>query len=117
MPSAKPPRIYRFFATFADGISFANHPSKIAITPALRPAKEEQRMAERIANFDDWKDLFYKWQKDIGFDVSLVKDYKFDAIYDDGTGPDMNLANSKNERNSKRCSRYRPRTCATLCFI
>ena len=25
-------------------------------------------MAERITNFDDWKDLFYKWQKDIGFD-------------------------------------------------
>ena len=46
-------------------------------------------MAEKIANFDDWKDLFYKWQKDIGFDASLVKDYKFDAIYDDGTGPDI----------------------------
>ena len=26
-------------------------------------------MAERITNFDDWKDLFYKWQKDIGFDA------------------------------------------------
>jgi benzoyl-CoA 2,3-dioxygenase component B len=98
MPSAKPPRIYRFFATFADGISFANHPSKIAITPALRPAKEEQRMAERIANFDDWKDLFYKWQKDIGFDVSLVKDYKFDAIYDDGTGPDIEFGEFKGRK-------------------
>ena len=36
-------------------------------------------MAERIANFDDWKDLFYKWQSDIGFDTALVKDYKFDS--------------------------------------
>ena len=38
-------------------------------------------MAERIANFDDWKDLFYKWQKDIGFDPARIKDYKFDAFY------------------------------------
>jgi hypothetical protein len=38
---------------------------------------------QKIASFDDWKDLFYKWQKDIGFDVSLIKDYKFDAIYDE----------------------------------
>jgi benzoyl-CoA 2,3-dioxygenase component B len=46
-------------------------------------------MAERIATFDDWKDLFYKWQKDIGFDPALVNDYKFDAIYDQGTSPEI----------------------------
>jgi benzoyl-CoA 2,3-dioxygenase component B len=46
-------------------------------------------MAERIATFDDWKDLFYKWQKDIGFDPALVKDYKFDAIYDQGTSAEI----------------------------
>jgi benzoyl-CoA 2,3-epoxidase subunit B len=40
---------------------------------------------QKINNFDDWTDLFTKWQKDIGFDSSLVKDYKFDAIYDKGT--------------------------------
>jgi len=40
---------------------------------------------EKINTFDDWADLFKKWQKDIGFDSSLVKDYKFDAIYDEGT--------------------------------
>jgi benzoyl-CoA 2,3-dioxygenase component B len=40
---------------------------------------------ERIHTFDDWSDLFKKWQKDIGFDNTLVKDYKFDAIYDEGT--------------------------------
>jgi hypothetical protein len=39
-------------------------------------------MAQKIATFDDWKDLFYAWQKDVGFDASLIKDYKFDAIYD-----------------------------------
>jgi len=55
-------------------------------------------MAERISNFDDWKDLFYKWQKDIGFDPELVKDYKFDAIYDDGTGPNIEFGEFKGRR-------------------
>lgn len=55
-------------------------------------------MAQRIANFDDWKDLFYKWQKDIGFDASLVKDYKFDAIYDDGSGPDIEFGEFKGRK-------------------
>src|SRR5262245_484814 len=55
-------------------------------------------MAERIANFDDWKDLFYKWQSDIGFDAALVKDYKFDAIYDDGTGPDIEFGDFKGRK-------------------
>ena len=55
-------------------------------------------MAERIANFDDWKDLFYKWQSDIGFDRALVKDYKFDAIYDEGTGPDIEFGDFKGRK-------------------
>jgi benzoyl-CoA 2,3-dioxygenase component B len=55
-------------------------------------------MAERIANFDDWKDLFYKWQKDIGFDASLVKDYKFDAIYDEGTSPNIEFGEFKGRK-------------------
>jgi benzoyl-CoA 2,3-dioxygenase component B len=55
-------------------------------------------MAQKIANFDDWKDLFYKWQKDIGFDASLVKDYKFDAIYDEGTGPDIEFGEFKGRK-------------------
>jgi benzoyl-CoA 2,3-epoxidase subunit B len=55
-------------------------------------------MAERITNFDDWKDLFYKWQKDIGFDAGLVKDYKFDAIYDAGTSPDIEFGDYKGRK-------------------
>ena len=55
-------------------------------------------MAQRIANFDDWKDLFYKWQSDIGFDPALVKDYKFDAIYDEGTGPDIEFGDYKGRK-------------------
>ncbi len=37
----------------------------------------------QIATFDDWTDLFHKWQKDIGFDSSLVQDYPFEAFYDE----------------------------------
>ena len=55
-------------------------------------------MAERITNFDDWKDLFYKWQKDIGFDPALVKDYKFDAIYDEGTSPTVEFGEFKGRK-------------------
>jgi len=39
--------------------------------------------ARPVSTFDDWMDLFYKWQKDIGFDASHIKDYEFDALYAD----------------------------------
>jgi benzoyl-CoA 2,3-dioxygenase component B len=59
---------------------------------------EEKIMAERIANFDDWKDLFVKWQRDIGFDPEWVKDYKFDAIYDEGTSPTIEFGEFKGRK-------------------
>jgi benzoyl-CoA 2,3-dioxygenase component B len=55
-------------------------------------------MAEKIATFDDWKDLFYKWQKDIGFDPAWTKDYKFDAIYDAGTHPEIEFGEFKGRK-------------------
>ncbi|HTN71333.1 MAG TPA: Phenylacetic acid catabolic protein [Methylomirabilota bacterium] len=55
-------------------------------------------MGQKIASFDDWKDLFYTWQKEIGFDASLVKDYKFDAIYDAGTGPEIEFGEFKGRK-------------------
>ncbi len=55
-------------------------------------------MAKQITTFDDWKDLFYKWQKHIGFDASLVKDYKFEAIYDPGTSPDIEFGEFKGRK-------------------
>jgi 1,2-phenylacetyl-CoA epoxidase catalytic subunit len=58
----------------------------------------EDVMGQRIANFDDWKDLFYKWQKDIGFDAALVKDYKFDAIYDAGTSSEIEFGDYKGRK-------------------
>jgi benzoyl-CoA 2,3-epoxidase subunit B len=47
--------------------------------------KERNATMQKISTFDDWTDLFKKWQRDIGFDSALVKDYKFDALYDAGT--------------------------------
>jgi len=55
-------------------------------------------MAQKIATFDDWKDLFYAWQKDVGFDASLVKDYKFDALYDEGTSPEIEFGEFKGRK-------------------
>ena len=55
-------------------------------------------MAQRIATFDDWKDLFYKWQKDIGFDPSLIKNYKFDSIYDRGTHQEIEFGEFKGRK-------------------
>ena len=55
-------------------------------------------MAERIATFDEWKDLFYKWQKDIGFDPALVKDYQFAAVYDEGTRPEIEFGEFKGRK-------------------
>ena len=75
----------------------------------------EDGMAERIANFDDWKDLFYKWQSDIGFDAALVNDYKFAAIYDDGTGPDIEFGDFKGRKKFTKVSTFRRRICATRC--
>src|ERR1051325_7524655 len=53
--------------------------------PATLTTQPTEGAMERIHTFDDWSDLFKKWQKDIGFDNTLVKDYKFDAIYDEVT--------------------------------
>jgi benzoyl-CoA 2,3-epoxidase subunit B len=36
----------------------------------------------KIASFDDWIDLFKQWQREIGFDKSLVEGYPFEPIYE-----------------------------------
>ena len=37
----------------------------------------------KIASFDDWTDLFRKWQRDIGLNSSLFEDYPCEAFYED----------------------------------
>src|SRR5438093_8645817 len=38
-------------------------------------------MAARINTFDEWIDYFHQWQKEIGFPIELVDDFKFEAKY------------------------------------
>jgi len=82
--------------TLASGLR--NIPLICASTSENEHTIWEEFMGERIKNFDDWKDLFYKWQSDIGFDVSLVKDYKFEAIYDAGTGAEIEFGDFKGRK-------------------
>jgi benzoyl-CoA 2,3-dioxygenase component B len=37
----------------------------------------------QLSTFDEWIDLFQKWQKDIGLPGSLFEDYTFQAIYEE----------------------------------
>lgn len=44
----------------------------------------------KIATFDDWVDYFRKWQKDIGFDSSLLPtDYRFESLYEETAIPEV----------------------------
>lgn len=38
-------------------------------------------MAQKIATFDDWIDYFRAWQKDIGYEPSLLGDYRFETRF------------------------------------
>ena len=35
----------------------------------------------RISTFDDWRDYFHQWQKDIGLDTSNFSDYNFEVKF------------------------------------
>jgi len=54
---------------------------------------------EKLATFDDGTDYFRKWQKDIGFDSSLISsDYKFDALYEDTAIPEVEFGEFSGQR-------------------
>jgi benzoyl-CoA 2,3-epoxidase subunit B len=55
-------------------------------------------MRDRISTFDDWADYFHKWQKDIGFDATQIKDYKFDALYDEPSHSEIEFGEFKGRR-------------------
>lgn len=59
-------------------------------------------MAARISTFDDWMDLFHKWQKDIGFDTSQIKDYQFDAFYADPPHSEIEFGEFKGRKKWER---------------
>ena len=45
--------------------------------------------AVSIQNFDDWVKLFQAWQKDIGFPVELMGDFKFEAKFGELDRPEI----------------------------
>jgi benzoyl-CoA 2,3-dioxygenase component B len=45
--------------------------------------------AAGIQTFDDWVKLFHEWQKDIGFPVELLGDFKFEAKFGELDRPDI----------------------------
>lgn len=45
--------------------------------------------AATIQNWDDWVKLFQQWQKDIGFPVELLGDFKFDAKFGELDRPEI----------------------------
>lgn len=52
----------------------------------------------RIASFDDWADLFRKWQRDIGLDGSLLKDYPLEAFYEDSAVAEVEFGEFAGQR-------------------
>ena len=55
-------------------------------------------MAQKISTFDDWTDYFNKWQKDIGFDASHIKNYNFDAFYADSPHGEIEFGEFKGRK-------------------
>lgn len=53
---------------------------------------------EKIATFDDWIDLFHKWQKDIGFESSLLKGYPFESIYEESPTSEVKFGEFKGRK-------------------
>lgn len=61
----------------------------------MRRAWPWRHMASSIANFDDWINQFHDWQKDIGYDTSLLGDFAFDAKYSEEDSPVIEFGDFK----------------------
>lgn len=51
----------------------------------------------KISTFDDWIDHFREWQKDIGYDPSLLGDYKFETKLGDIHTPEIEFGDFKGQ--------------------
>jgi len=56
----------------------------------------------RISNFDDWVDYFRAWQKDIGYDPSLLGDYKFETKLGEIHTPEIEFGDFRGQRKWER---------------
>jgi len=48
-----------------------------------------------VQNFDDWVSQFHQWQKDIGYDTTLLGDFGFDAKYSEEDSPVIEFGDYK----------------------
>jgi benzoyl-CoA 2,3-dioxygenase component B len=56
----------------------------------------------KIASFDDWVDYFRQWQKDIGYDPSLLGDYKFETKLGELHTPEIEFGDFQGQRKWER---------------
>jgi benzoyl-CoA 2,3-dioxygenase component B len=56
----------------------------------------------KIASFDDWVDYFRQWQKDIGYDPSLLGDYKFETKLGEIHTPEIEFGDFQGQRKWER---------------
>jgi benzoyl-CoA 2,3-epoxidase subunit B len=56
----------------------------------------------KLANFDDWVDYFRQWQKDIGYDSSLLGDYKFETKLGEIHTPEIEFGDFRGQRKWER---------------
>jgi benzoyl-CoA 2,3-dioxygenase component B len=56
----------------------------------------------KIASFDDWVDYFRQWQKDIGYDPSLLGDYKFETKLGEIHTPEIEFGDFRGQRKWER---------------
>ena len=58
----------------------------------------------RIATFDDWVDCFHEWHRDIGYDASLLGDYKFETKLGDLHSSEIEFGDYKGQHKWERVS-------------
>jgi len=52
-------------------------------------------MAKAISTFEDWVENFHAWQKDIGFDTTLLGDFYFEAKFAEEDSPTIEFGDYK----------------------
>jgi len=56
----------------------------------------------KIATFDDWIDYFSQWQRDIGYDPSLLGNYQFETKLGELHSPEIEFGDFKGQRKWER---------------
>ena len=52
-------------------------------------------MSKAVVTFEDWVDLFHQWQKDIGYDTTLLGDFQFESKFSEEDSPVIEFGDYK----------------------